>query len=114
MVNRIKLTMQQPEYSALLDMAAADLRTPSDEAHQILRRELAGRGPVQAPEGQQRRPANLVEIRQAIRSVQAKMNETIVQNTVEERDGDADLIVQYSRELGLVSEALQQLIGDAR
>lgn len=44
MVNRIKLTLEQPEYSALLKVARAELRTPDAQARHILRRELERRG----------------------------------------------------------------------
>lgn len=44
MVNQIKLTLRQPEYSALLELATAELRSPADQAHHLVRRELQRRG----------------------------------------------------------------------
>jgi hypothetical protein len=44
MVIRLKLTLEQDEYSALLESALADLRNPSDQARFILRQELEKRG----------------------------------------------------------------------
>jgi hypothetical protein len=44
MVNRIKLTLEQDEYSALLKMAVSELRNPPDQARHILRQELSRRG----------------------------------------------------------------------
>lgn len=43
MVNRVKLALPQPEYSALLQDAMAALRTPEDQARYIIRQELARR-----------------------------------------------------------------------
>ena len=44
MVNRIKLTLEQAEYSALLKVAGDELRNPTDQARFILRQELERRG----------------------------------------------------------------------
>jgi hypothetical protein len=44
MVNRVTLTLEQPEYSALLKVALAELRSPQDQARYILRRELERHG----------------------------------------------------------------------
>lgn len=48
MVTRIKLTLEQPEYSALLKRAVSELRSPEDQARYILRQELL-RGDKQQP-----------------------------------------------------------------
>lgn len=40
MVKRIVVTLEQSEYSALLDMAIVDLRNPADELRHILRMEI--------------------------------------------------------------------------
>lgn len=40
MVNRVVLTLEQPEYNALLKAAINELRNPPDEARFILRQEL--------------------------------------------------------------------------
>jgi len=40
MVVRLKLVLEQDEYSALMESALADLRNPSDQARFILRQEL--------------------------------------------------------------------------
>jgi len=62
MINRVTVTLEQPEYSALLEVAVAELRSPSDQLRYILRRELerlrliqpAGvTGPAQPREPQQ-------------------------------------------------------------
>ncbi len=44
MINRIVLTLEQPEYSALLDIAIAELRTPADQARWMVRQELKRTG----------------------------------------------------------------------
>lgn len=44
MVNRIKLTLEQPEYSALLKLAISELRSPDAQARYMLRREFERRG----------------------------------------------------------------------
>lgn len=43
-VNRITVTLEQPEYSGLLELALHELREPSDQLRQILRDELIRRG----------------------------------------------------------------------
>jgi hypothetical protein len=48
MVNRVTVTLEQPEYSALLDMALAELRNPPDQLHHILRKELREQGLIGA------------------------------------------------------------------
>jgi hypothetical protein len=42
-VNQLTITLEQPEYAALLQMAVAELRTPPDQLRHILRQELARR-----------------------------------------------------------------------
>lgn len=44
MVNRLTITLEQPEYAALLQMAMAELRTPPDQLRHILRLESERRG----------------------------------------------------------------------
>ena len=44
MWNRLNLTLDQAEYSALLKVALAELRSPVDQAHHMLRQELIRRG----------------------------------------------------------------------
>ena len=44
MVNRIKLTLEQPEYAALLKLAIQELRNPADQARFIIRAEAHRRG----------------------------------------------------------------------
>jgi hypothetical protein len=41
MVNRITITLEQPEYSGLLNMAVDELRNPQDQMRWLLRCELA-------------------------------------------------------------------------
>ena len=43
-MNRLTVTLEQPEYAALLQMAMAELRTPPDQLRHILRLELERRG----------------------------------------------------------------------
>jgi flagellar biosynthesis regulator FlaF len=52
MVNRITVTLEQAEYSALLKLAGEDLRGPADQLRHILRVELENRGlwPTNHPE----------------------------------------------------------------
>jgi hypothetical protein len=42
-VNQLTITLEQPEYAALLQMAVAELRTPPDQLRHILRQELERR-----------------------------------------------------------------------
>ena len=44
MIKRLTVTLEQPEYSALLKVAVAELRDPPDQLRQILRAELERRG----------------------------------------------------------------------
>ena len=44
MVTRLRVVLEQAEYSALLKAALDELRNPSDEARFILRNELVRRG----------------------------------------------------------------------
>ncbi len=48
MITRLKLALEQVEYSALLKSAMADLRNPADQARFILLRELERRGLLEA------------------------------------------------------------------
>jgi hypothetical protein len=41
---RLKLTLEQPEYSALLKVATDELRNPVDQARFIIRKDLERRG----------------------------------------------------------------------
>ena len=43
-INRLKVVLEQPEYSALLKLAIAELRNPQDEIRFIVRLELIRRG----------------------------------------------------------------------
>lgn len=43
-VHRITVTLEQPEYSGLLELAIHDLRDPADQLRQILRDELIRQG----------------------------------------------------------------------
>lgn len=44
MINRVKLVLEQPEYSALLKEALREMRTPDAQAHFIVRQELTRKG----------------------------------------------------------------------
>lgn len=44
MVERLTVTLEQSEYSALLRVAVAELRDPADQLRHILRAELERRG----------------------------------------------------------------------
>ena len=44
MMNRLTITLEQPEYAALLQMALAELRPPPDQLRHILRFESERRG----------------------------------------------------------------------
>ena len=46
MVNRLRIVLEQAEYSALLKVAQAELRSPEDQLRHILRAELERRGLV--------------------------------------------------------------------
>ncbi len=43
-VTRLKVPLEQAEYSALLKVAVGDLRSPADQVRHILRQELERRG----------------------------------------------------------------------
>jgi len=51
-VTRLKLPLEQTEYTALLKMAGDELRNPIDQARFILRQELTRRGLLQADPAQ--------------------------------------------------------------
>jgi len=53
---QLKLSLKQPEYSALLTIAIEELRNPSDQLRHILRQELGRRG-LWPPPGDERRQA---------------------------------------------------------
>ncbi len=44
MPNPLKVFFEQPEYSALIRLAEQELRSPADQARQIVRLELIQRG----------------------------------------------------------------------
>jgi len=44
MLNRLKILLEQPEYSALIHLAEQELRTPADQARLIVRLDLIRRG----------------------------------------------------------------------
>lgn len=44
MVNRLSLTLEQPEYDALLRVSLKELRDPESQIRHILREELERRG----------------------------------------------------------------------
>ena len=47
MLNRLKILLEQPEYSALIHLAEQELRTPADQVRLIVRLELVRRGLLQ-------------------------------------------------------------------
>jgi hypothetical protein len=49
-VTRLKLPLEQAEYTALLKVAGDELRNPTDQARFILRQELERRGLLTATE----------------------------------------------------------------
>ena len=49
-VTRIKIPLEQAEYSALLKAALSEMRNPADQARFILRQELERRGLLSPPE----------------------------------------------------------------
>ena len=52
MVARVVLTLEQPEYRALLQVAQTELRNPADQAHFMVRQELVRRGFIQDAQAQ--------------------------------------------------------------
>lgn len=44
MLNRLKILLEQPEYSALIHLAEKELRTPADQVRLIVRLDLIRRG----------------------------------------------------------------------
>jgi len=52
MINRLKVTLDQSEYSVLLKLALSELRTPSDHLRHIFRIELQRCGLLPKPEDQ--------------------------------------------------------------
>jgi len=51
-VTRVQIPLEQPEYSGLLGMARAELRSPDDQLRHILRQELRRRGLLQSHRSQ--------------------------------------------------------------
>jgi hypothetical protein len=54
-VTRVRATLEQPEYSALLRIARAELRNPDDQIRYILRQELQRRGLLQPSDVKQQK-----------------------------------------------------------
>jgi hypothetical protein len=52
MLNRLKILLEQPEYSALIHLAEKELRTPADQARLIVRLDLIQRGLLPEVENQ--------------------------------------------------------------
>lgn len=52
MLNRLKILLEQPEYSALIHLAEKELRTPADQARLIVRLDLIQRGLLPENENQ--------------------------------------------------------------
>ena len=55
MVNRLKIVLEQPEYSGLLEMSVSELRQPPDQVRFILRQELQRRGLLPKEQNQNER-----------------------------------------------------------
>ena len=51
-VTRVRIPLEQPEYSGLLGMSRAELRSPDDQLRHILRQELRRRGLLQSHRSQ--------------------------------------------------------------
>lgn len=47
MINRLKILLSQPEYSALLDLAMAELRDPPSQVRWLVREHLRQKGLLQ-------------------------------------------------------------------
>ena len=47
MLNSLKILLEQPEYSALIQLSEREMRTPADQVRLILRQELVRRGLLQ-------------------------------------------------------------------
>ena len=56
MLNRLTVTLEHPEYAALLDVALAELRTPADQVRYMLRQELERRRLLPADKSLEARP----------------------------------------------------------
>jgi hypothetical protein len=52
MLNRLKILLEQPEYSALIHLAEKELRTPADQVRLIVRLDLIRRGLLPEVENQ--------------------------------------------------------------
>ena len=44
MINRLRIILEQPEYSALIKLSGQEVRSPSDQVVVIVRNELIRRG----------------------------------------------------------------------
>lgn len=44
MINRLKILLDQPEYTALLKLSEQELRNPADQARLLVRQELIRQG----------------------------------------------------------------------
>jgi hypothetical protein len=60
-INRVKLILEQDEYSALLKVATSELRNPADQARHILRQDLARRGLLPADASQTEAPKPVID-----------------------------------------------------
>ncbi len=70
-VTRLKVPLEQAEYSALLKVAIDDLRSPTDQVRHILRQELERRGLLDIKENtQQVQATQLVQVGQGEKNVQ--------------------------------------------
>ena len=58
MVKRITITLEQDEYSALLELAIQEMRNVSDQARFIIRSELERQGQLPIPEIREINKAN--------------------------------------------------------
>lgn len=93
MINRIRIILEQPEYSALIQLSAQEIRTPADQVVVIVRNELVRLGLL---------PADKLPYGPDLNSV------TETAYLPEELCEIADLLSAYGRKIRLTIKAMDE------
>lgn len=93
MINRIRIILEQPEYSALIQLSAQEIRTPADQVVVIVRNELIRSGLL---------PADKLPYGPDLYSVAetAHLPEELLEI--------ADLLTAYGRKIRLIINAMDE------
>jgi hypothetical protein len=93
MINRIRIILEQPEYSALIQLSAQEIRTPADQVVVIVRNELVRRRLL---------PADKLPYGPDLNSVDD------MASLPEELSEIADLLSAYGRKIRLTIKAMDE------